>query len=47
MPVFICVCPTRWTVRTSAIDAVLKNYLVIDRELEELVEEYYGEPSRN
>ena len=39
-------CPTRWTVSTSAIDAVLKNYLVIDRELEELVEKYYGEPSR-
>ena len=27
-------CPTRWTVRTKAIDALLKNYLVLQKELE-------------
>ena len=39
-------CPTRWTVRTSAIDSVVKNYLVIDTELEEIADECHGEPSR-
>ena len=27
-------CPTRWTVRTVAIDAVLKNYLLLQDALE-------------
>ena len=27
-------CPTRWTVRTAALDAILKNYAVICKELE-------------
>ena len=27
-------CPTRWTVRTKAIDSVLKNYSVLQNELE-------------
>lgn len=38
-------CPTRWTVRTGALDAVLKNYSVICRELEQINEESCGEPS--
>ncbi|XP_011407314.1 PREDICTED: uncharacterized protein LOC105314697, partial [Amphimedon queenslandica] len=36
----------KWTVRTSAIDSVVKNYLVIDTELEEIADECHGEPSR-
>ena len=32
--------------RTSAIDSVVKHYLVIDTELEEIADECYGEPSR-
>ena len=38
-------CPTRWTVRTGAIDAVLKNYLVIQQTLEEIREESSGDIS--
>ena len=38
-------CPTRWTVRTGAIDAVLKNYLVIQQTLEEISEESSGDIS--
>ena len=29
-------CPTRWTVRTAAIDSVLKNYTAIFEEVEEI-----------
>lgn len=29
-------CPTRWTVRTKAIDALLKKYLVLLQTLEEI-----------
>ncbi len=32
-------CPTRWTVRTSAIDSVLKNYLVLMETLEKISED--------
>ena len=39
-------CPTRWTVHTVALDAVLKNYAVICTELEQIGKECYGEPSR-
>ena len=35
-------CPTRWTVRTSAIDSILKNCLVIDAELDQISEESCG-----
>ena len=35
-------CPTRWTVRTSAIDSVVKNYLVIDTELGEIADDQAG-----
>ena len=31
-----------WTVRTSAIDSILKNYLVIDAELDQISEESCG-----
>lgn len=39
-------CPTRWTVRTAALNAVIKNYTVICCELETIGREAYGEPSR-
>ena len=39
-------CPTRWTVRTAALNAVIKNYAVISCELETIGKEAYGEPSR-
>lgn len=39
-------CPTRWTVRTAALDAVIKNYAVICSELEQINKDSYGEPSR-
>lgn len=39
-------CPTRWTVRTAALNAVIKNYTVICSELETIGRETYGEPSR-
>ena len=39
-------CPTRWTVRTGALDTVIKNYAVICTELEQIGRECYGEPSR-
>ena len=38
-------CPTRWTVRTAALNAVIKNYTVISCELETIGKEAYGEPS--
>ena len=39
-------CPTRWTVRTAALDAVIKNYTVICTALEQISKECCGEPSR-
>ena len=39
-------CPTRWTVRTGALDAVIKNYAVICSELEQISKDSCGEPSR-
>ena len=39
-------CPTRWTVPTGALDAVLKNYQVICRDLETLSSESNGEAAR-
>ncbi len=39
-------CPTRWTVRTGALDAIIKNYTVICSELEQVNSEMYGEPAR-
>ena len=39
-------CPTRWTVRTGTLEAVIKNYAVIIAELEIIAMESYGEPSR-
>ena len=39
-------CPTRWTVRTATLNAVIKNYAVISVELETIGREAYGEPSR-
>ena len=39
-------CPTRWTVRTGAIDAILKNYSVISEELEQIEVESHSESSR-
>ena len=32
-------CPTRWTVRTSAVDSVLRNYLVLMEALEKISED--------
>ncbi len=39
-------CPTRWTVRTGALDSILKNYSVISEELEQIGEESHSESSR-
>ena len=39
-------CPTQWTVRTAALNAVIKNYSVICCELQTIGREAYGEPSR-
>ena len=39
-------CPTRWTIRTAALNAVIKNYTVICCELDTIGRETYGEPSR-
>ena len=41
-------CPTRWTVRTASIDAVLKNYGVLGKKkkMETLTEVGSGEQSR-
>lgn len=39
-------CPTRWTVRTAALDAVIKNYAIICFELEQISKDSCGEPSR-
>ena len=39
-------CVTRWTVRSGAIDAVIKNYEIISSTLEEIGETSYGEPSQ-
>ena len=39
-------CPTRWTVRTCAILAIIENYSVICAELDTITKESYGEPSR-
>ena len=39
-------CPTRWTVHTAALDAVIKNYEVICSELEQVSKDSCGEPSR-
>lgn len=38
-------CPTRWTVRTGAIDAIIKNYDVIRQELEQISDGTCGEAS--
>ena len=38
-------CPTRWTVRSAAIDAVLKNYPLLFLELEKIHEDSSGEGS--
>ena len=38
-------CPTRWTVCTGALDAVIKNFAVICTEMEQTDRECYGEPS--
>ena len=38
-------CPTRWTVRTSAINSVIKNYSVLLQELEIIRDEFSGEAS--
>ena len=38
-------CPTRWTVRTAALTAVIKNYAVICSELELISKDSCGEPS--
>ena len=39
-------CPTRWTVHTAALDAIIKNYEVICSELEQVSKDSCGEPSR-
>ena len=38
-------CPTRWTVRATAIDAILKNYSVLCEKLDCIAEETHGESS--
>ena len=38
-------CPTRWTVRTAAINAVLKNYSLIQWTLDEIAADSTGEPA--
>ena len=38
-------CPTRWTVRTAAINAVLKNYSLIQQTLDEIANDSTGEPA--
>ena len=38
-------CPTRWTVRTGAIDSVIKNYDVIRQEMEQISDGTCGETS--
>ena len=45
-PAWKPLCPTRWTVRTAALNAVIKNYTVISCELETIGKEACGEPSR-
>ena len=40
-------CPTRWTVRTGALESILKNYGVIRTELEQISQETCGEASSN
>ena len=44
-PTIKSLCPTRWTVRTPAINAILKNYSVLLKELETIQEEQHGEAS--
>ena len=39
-------CPTRWTVRTESLHAVIKNYSVIMKELDVISEEAKGDSSR-
>ena len=39
-------CPTRWTVRTAAIQAIVENWNVIIAELEVIQSDCTGEPSR-
>ena len=39
-------CPTRWTVKTEALNAVLKNYAVIIQALEQISDETYDDYSR-
>ena len=39
-------CPTRWTVRTESLNAVIKNYPIIMKELDVISEEAKGESSR-
>ena len=39
-------CPTRWTICTAALNAIIKNYTVICCELETIGREVYREPSR-
>ena len=38
-------CPTRWTVRTPAISAVIKNYFVLLQEMETIQDDFSGEAS--
>lgn len=39
-------CPTRWTVRTGALNAIIQNYSVICHELDVISNDGYGEASR-
>ena len=36
-------CPTRWTVRTGAVDSIIQNYGAICENLEQISSEGYGE----
>ena len=45
IPGLKALCPTRWTVCTEVLDAVIKNYAVIYTELEQIGRKCYGEPS--
>jgi hypothetical protein len=39
-------CPTRWTVRTTSIDAVLRNYLALQQALAQISEQSYDDYGR-
>lgn len=45
MPSLKPLCPTRWTVRTAAINAVLANYSSIREEMEQIADESRNESS--